>query len=78
MNLSKAATIAGKAAQKKKGNVKNKLMEGFKKMALKDYAVEIEPQFLPKNYAHAMQEIRVKEKDSAYGDYANATMTFNW
>ena len=25
-----------------------------------------------------MQEIRVKEKDREYGDYANATMTFNW
>ena len=41
MNASKAAAIAGKAALKKKGQMKEKLMEGFRKVALKDYAVEI-------------------------------------
>ena len=29
-------------------------------------------------YANAVEEIRRAEKNPSYGDYANATMHFNW
>ena len=59
-------------------SLREKLMSNLKLGRLKPTELLIPDQWLPKYYAHAVEDIRKKEKDNDYGDYSHSTIDFNW
>ena len=59
-------------------SIRNKLMNNIKASRLRPTELQIAPDYLPKLYANAVENIRKKENNQGYGDYANSTVHFNW
>lgn len=59
-------------------SIKNKLLNNLKASRLRPTELTIAPEHLPKFYANAVEDIRQRQKNAGYGDYANSTVHFNW
>ena len=59
-------------------SLRNKLMSNLKMSRLRPTELQIPESQLPKYYAHAVEQIRSREKDYAYADYANSAVIFGW
>ena len=59
-------------------SLRSKLMNKLTMNRLRPTELQIPDEHLPRFYAHAVEEIRIKEKDPSFGDYANSTVQFNW